>query len=53
LESHFHADFISGHLDLAKKTGAQIVFGPGGSEASYKIYEAKDEEVLTLGNIKI
>ena len=28
LETHFHADFVSGHLDLAKKTGAKIVFGP-------------------------
>ena len=27
-ETHFHADFVSGHLDLAKKTGAQIVYGP-------------------------
>ena len=51
-ETHFHADFVSGHLDLAEKTGATIVYGPN-AETSYDIYQAKDEEVLKLGNITI
>jgi len=51
-ETHFHADFVSGHLDLAKATGATIVFGPN-AETSYEMYKAKDNEVFTLGNIKI
>ena len=40
-ETHFHADFVSGHLDLAKKTGATIVFGPNAT-TDYEIYSAKD-----------
>lgn len=51
-ETHFHADFVSGHLDLQRKTGASIVFGPG-AKASYPIYEAMDDEIFTLGKIKI
>ena len=39
-ETHFHADFVSGHLDLAKKTGAKIVFGPTASP-EYEAYVAK------------
>jgi glyoxylase-like metal-dependent hydrolase (beta-lactamase superfamily II)/rhodanese-related sulfurtransferase len=50
LETHFHADFVSGHVDLAKKTGATIVFGPG-AEAGYDIHSAKDGEVLTIGKV--
>ena len=38
-ETHFHADFVSGHVDLAKKTGATIVFGPGAS-TEYDIHSA-------------
>jgi glyoxylase-like metal-dependent hydrolase (beta-lactamase superfamily II)/rhodanese-related sulfurtransferase len=49
-ETHFHADFVSGHVDLAKKTGATIVFGPG-AETSYAIHSAKDNEEFKLGNI--
>ncbi len=49
-ETHFHADFVSGHIDLAKKTGAQIIYGPGANTA-YQIHEAKDGEVLKLGKI--
>ncbi len=49
-ETHFHADFVSGHLDLAKKTGAQIVFGPN-AKTAFEKYEAKDGELLKLGNI--
>lgn len=51
-ETHFHADFVSGHIDLAKKTGATIVFGPG-AETAYDIYSAKDNEEFKLGNITI
>jgi glyoxylase-like metal-dependent hydrolase (beta-lactamase superfamily II) len=43
--THFHADFVSGHLDLAKKTGAQIVYGPT-AKPSYKIIAAKDNQVF-------
>ncbi|HSN59735.1 MAG TPA: MBL fold metallo-hydrolase, partial [Ferruginibacter sp.] len=50
--THFHADFVSGHLDLAKKTGAQIVYGPT-AKPSYKILAAKDEQVFRLGNYLI
>ena len=49
-ETHFHADFVSGHLDLAKKTGARIVYGPL-ADTAYEKYEAQDGEVLPLGNL--
>ena len=49
-ETHFHADFVSGHLDLAKKTGATIVYGPM-AETAYDIHSAKDGEVLKVGDI--
>ncbi len=52
LETHFHADFVSGHIDLAKKTGATIVFGPGAAPG-YEAYVAKDDEELQLGDVKI
>ncbi len=52
LETHFHADFVSGHLDLSAKTGATIVFGPT-AEPSYPAHIAEDGEILPLGNIKI
>ena len=52
LETHFHADFVSGHLDLAKKTGAKIVFGPSAAP-SFDFYAAKDGEEIKLGKIKI
>jgi hydroxyacylglutathione hydrolase len=52
LETHFHADFVSGHIDLAKKTGATIVFGPGAT-TDYEIHTASDGEILELGNVKI
>lgn len=51
-ETHFHADFVSGHVDLASKTGAQIVFGPG-AKTEYDIIEAKDDQVFQLGKLKI
>lgn len=49
-ETHFHADFVSGHLDLAEKTGAQIVYGPN-AETSFQKYQAKDGEILNVGDI--
>ncbi len=52
LETHFHADFVSGHLDLSKKTGAKIVYGPNAAPA-FEAYVAKDGEELSLGKIKI
>lgn len=50
--THFHADFVSGHVDLADKTGAKIIFGPNAT-AEFKFYLAKDEEIFTLGDVKI
>jgi glyoxylase-like metal-dependent hydrolase (beta-lactamase superfamily II)/rhodanese-related sulfurtransferase len=51
-ETHFHADFVSGHLDLAKVTNAPIVFGPN-TVTKFPVHVAKDGEVFTLGNISI
>lgn len=51
-ETHFHADFVSGHIDLAKQSGATIVFGPL-AETNYKVYNAKDGEEFKIGNITI
>lgn len=51
-ETHFHADFVSGHVDLAKKTGATIVFGPGAS-TEYDIHSAIDNEEFKIGKITI
>ena len=52
LETHFHADFVSGHLDLAKATGSPIVYGPH-TETSFPIYKAVDGEIFPLGDITI
>lgn len=49
-ETHFHADFVSGHLDLAAKTGATIVYGPT-AKPQFEAKIAEDGEVLHLGNI--
>lgn len=51
-ETHFHADFVSGHVDLAKKTGATIVYGPL-AEAGYDLYSAKDNEEFNIGDLTI
>src|SRR4051812_16304294 len=51
-ETHFHADFVSGHIDLAAQTGAQIVFGPM-ANTKYKVHNAKDGEEFSIGKIKI
>jgi len=52
LETHFHADFVSGHLDLSAKTGAPIVFGPM-AKPEYAIHSAADGEILPLGKVSI
>ena len=49
-ETHFHADFVSGHIDLSNQTDAPIVFGPG-AVTNFKIHSAKDGEVFNLGKI--
>lgn len=51
-ETHFHADFVSGHLDLAQTTGAQIIYGPNATTAFEK-YTATDGEIFNLGQISI
>lgn len=51
-ETHFHADFVSGHIDLAQRTGAKIVFGPT-AQAQYEFHSAKDNEEFAIGKIKI
>jgi hydroxyacylglutathione hydrolase len=52
LETHFHADFVSGHVDLAKATGAEIVFGPN-AQPSFAAHIATDGEELKLGNVTL
>ncbi|WP_422003832.1 MBL fold metallo-hydrolase [Roseivirga pacifica] len=51
-ETHFHADFVSGHVDLARKTGATIVYGPG-AKTEFDIHQATDGEIFELGDVKI
>ena len=51
-ETHFHADFVSGHVDLAEKTGATIVYGPT-AEPNFDTHVATDGEVFALGNVTI
>ena len=51
-ETHIHADFISGHLNLAKKTGAKIIYGPK-AETSFETINAKDYEEFKLGEVNI
>lgn len=51
-ETHFHADFVSGHLDLAKETGATIVYGPQANTA-YPVHHAADGEQFRVGAITI
>jgi len=49
-ETHFHADFVSGHIDLARATGATIVYGPG-AQPGFAAYVAKDDEEIKLGRV--
>ena len=51
-ETHFHADFVSGHVDLAQKTKAPIVYGPT-ANTDYEILEAKDGQVFNIGDVKL
>ena len=51
-ETHFHADFVSGHIDLAQKSGAKIVFGPN-AETGFESHIATDGEIFEIGKIKI
>ena len=52
LETHFHADFVSGHLTLAEKTGATIVYGPT-AKPSFDAHVAEDGEILKVGDLSI
>ncbi|MBW7867968.1 MAG: MBL fold metallo-hydrolase [Brumimicrobium sp.] len=52
IETHFHADFVSGHIDLSVATGAPILFGPGASTA-YKSMATVDGQILPLGNVQL
>lgn len=52
LETHFHADFVSGHVDLATKTGAKIVYGPT-ANTQFDCHIAEDGEVLKVGDVTI
>ena len=49
-ETHFHADFVSGHIDLSNATGAPIIFGPG-AKTTFKIENAADGQVYKLGDV--
>lgn len=51
-ETHFHADFVSGHLDLSRKTGAPIIYGPT-AKPDFESIEAKDEQIFALGDVQI
>ena len=51
-ETHFHADFVSGHLDLSKQTGAPIVYGPN-AKCEFEAIIAEDGQIFEIGNIKI
>lgn len=51
-ETHLHADFVSGHIDLSKATGATIVYGPG-TETSFPVHVARDGETFAIGNMTI
>lgn len=52
LETHFHADFVSGHLDLSQKTGAPIVYGPN-ANPDFEAHIATDGEILQVGKISL
>jgi glyoxylase-like metal-dependent hydrolase (beta-lactamase superfamily II) len=51
-ETHFHADFVSGHIDLSKATSAPIIYGPG-TKTGFPVYIAKDNEEFALGKLTI
>ena len=49
-ETHFHADFVSGHIDLSNATGAPIIYGPG-AKTNFKVENAADGQMYQLGNV--
>jgi glyoxylase-like metal-dependent hydrolase (beta-lactamase superfamily II)/rhodanese-related sulfurtransferase len=51
-ETHFHADFVSGHVDLAEKSGAKIIYGPT-AKTEFESHIAKDREQFKIGNLTI
>jgi glyoxylase-like metal-dependent hydrolase (beta-lactamase superfamily II)/rhodanese-related sulfurtransferase len=50
--THFHADFVSGHVDLSKKTGATIVYGPN-AETNFEFHSGKDNEKFKIGDVTL
>lgn len=50
--THFHADFVSGHLEIMNKSGAKIVLGPK-AEAKFEVYVAKEGEQITIGKVQL
>jgi glyoxylase-like metal-dependent hydrolase (beta-lactamase superfamily II) len=51
-ETHFHADFVSGHIDLANATGATIIYGPA-TETNFPVHVAKDGETFKIGDLTV
>jgi hydroxyacylglutathione hydrolase len=51
-ETHFHADFVSGHIDLGKATGAPIIYGPG-TDTKFPVHVSKDGEKFQVGDLTI
>ncbi len=51
-ETHFHADFVSGHLDLGKATGAPIIYGPN-TDTKFPVHVAKDGETFKVGDLTV
>lgn len=51
-ETHFHADFVSGHIDLSRRVGAPIIYGPDAT-TEYDVINAADGQVFSLGRVKI
>jgi len=52
-ETHFHADFVSGHIDLAEKTGGKIVYGPTEMPTGFEKIVAKDGEIFKVGEVTL
>ena len=52
IETHLHADFVSGHLELARKTGAEIVYGEK-AQTTFPTHKVSDGDELTLGKVKL
>ena len=52
LQTHFHADFVSGHISLSKLTGAPIVYGPN-ADPSYEVIIANDNDVFKFGKVYV